>query len=227
MNRERYETPPPLTYLSQRISDVPKVYSLEFTPQCVNRYMVMDFVGEQSLNEWSNGFVRNERKLPFMELFSVIGPPKIEDRDIALIAVKVISILRDIHSLGLVHGDINLSKFIVGDPANPGASLKLTEFQDAIAFIDPETGAHKEEAEHHLFLSYEDDHPPLQLGKISKSRRDDMSRASWMLMDLSQNPKRLLTDFYKAMYELKFDERPKYEDWITVFKNAAEKNDLQ
>ena len=202
---------------------------------CVLRTMVSDHGGSLTLFDFSIKVnMRTER------MRTAVTQPQI-----AAMAVRIIELVRDVHSLGMVHGDIHRRNFLVSDPGNLYQTLRMIDFGRSRPYIDPFTGRHicndirlPDWTGGVLFLS------PFELEGSLISRRDDMYRVSEMLYyilggfkDITERPaeaaiqKRawhihhvfhpVFNEFHDAMCQLAFEEQPDYDKWIDRFLSVA------
>ena len=200
----------------------------QLSPACSTRTLVTDVVGGRPLwhlgGQWSDYYL-------------------------ARVAARCLSIIRDIHALGIVHGDVHAGNFVVDNQLGDWPSrIRVVDFGRSVAFVDaqgdhvppgpPEGG----QAWNPLFLS------PWELQGSRLSRRDDVYRLSeallalrdkgplarrvapregWLAVkDRRQAGPKLLADFHDAMRRLGFNQRPDYEGWIQRFERAAVSDSL-
>ena len=208
----------------------------KMSPACVVRTMVTSFAGDTTLFDF--------RVRPRIARRAT-SRTRISERQVAAVAVRGIDILRSLHSLGMIHGDIHSSNFVVANPRNPAVGMRLIDFGRAATFIDLD-GRHIRDSEqlpdyakNQALLS------PFELRGSKLSRRDDMYRFSEVLFELfggarflsqldpaflarrkiewtiSNAKSPLFNAFHLEMTTLRFEERPNYEKWIERFAALA------
>ena len=201
------------------------LHSISLPPShvgCQQRSMVTDFGGRY-------------------QIFEIAGS---KTSVIAKVAVRLIEILRDIHSFGIVHGDVHPLNIITESLIEPAASLKIVDFGRSTPYVDPSKRTH---IEFRRQLVDMDLNPfllsPFELEGSPLSRRDDMYRLSEVLYFLLRVPipeihselqliraKRawkavgypVFWEFHTAMTNLEFAERPNYEHWISKFTQLSQ-----
>ena len=205
-------------YYPQKPGIIPKLCA-----QCV---LVTDYAGEYTFKDVGSG-----------------GPIEVTEAEVAGIAVRAIKILKKIHAMGIVHGDVHAGNFVFsGADSVDRLHFRIIDFGRASPYVDPTTRSHIK----HRFTITEASESLLSLFEIEDSnlsRRDDMYRLAEILYHLlgkyhepkfSENNTALakrkmvangvnaiFTDFHHAMVEMKFDERPAYDEWIQRFSSVA------
>ena len=154
----------------------PTFYNPEFSDQvseyCAIRILVMSNAGMTSLSDPRN-----------VDLLSI------ED-----LAVRCMSILNRVHSVGIIHGDVHKGNFVFTDSLS---TVKLIDFGRSTEWLDFTTGEHmtisaayvKEKNDRADFknsrmslnVAYLS---PFEIQGIPRSRRDDMFRLAEMLIAL-------------------------------------------
>ena len=198
-------------------------------PECLMRITVTDFAGNSNLD----GF----------NLFPQYGALPVTIRQVAAIAVRLIEMVRAVHAVGMVHGDIRNHNVVVADIGTPG-TMKLVDFGRTIPFIDPSTGRHILPVVLPNRWFIDPTHlSPFELEGSLLSRRDDMYRVSELLFrmidsasvpswrgnsDTVAQQKRdwrindsfgsVFNEFHAEMLSLEFSQQPNYEQWITRFR---------
>lgn len=175
---------------------------------------------------------------------------------VAAVAVKMIRIMKALHSLGIVHGDVHGRNFVVGaNKALAEADLYLVDFGLASVFAD-----NHQHVEPYYHKFHQDRNrkliSPFELEHFPMTRRDDMYRvvetlyrifSGQMVIERCEMRKRFssdvqladqkrhwavegfpqLVDFHHEMANLGFYERPNYESWISVFEAVARDDPLE
>ena len=169
----------------------------------------------------------------------------ISEGQLARIAADGIAILREIHSHGIVHGDIKNDNFVLDDAAPH--RLRVIDFGRATPYVSPSTRAHIDYRNEPVSpLWNQKILSPFELEGSPKTRRDDLFRWAECMyklfgnlikklngMDRSEivHAKRtqtggpiaspIFTQFHHEMAGLGFDQRPDYEKWIREFEALA------
>lgn len=189
---------------------------------CRQRSMVTDFGGRH-------------------QLFDIRGAG---EKTIAKVAARLIAIIREVHSHGVVHGDVHMFNVVVESLSDPLKGLKLIDFGRSTPFVDASKREHVKFSRvpvdsnlNPILLS------PFELEGSPLARRDDMYRLSevlyillhvpipdiYRLEDVAREKRRwaanrfpTFTQFHHEMRDLKFAERPDYEFWIEKFTSIAQ-----
>ena len=135
----------------------PKILESSISGACGLRTIVSDFVGETSLAD--------------------IVPGSLGTEEVNRLGIALLSLLEEVHSIGLVHGDMH-----AGNVVTNGSEVKLIDFGRARVFIDPVSGQH-------IPFTYSDEeldfNPMLlslhELEGWMPSRRDDLFRLAELL----------------------------------------------
>jgi serine/threonine protein kinase len=178
---------------------------------------------------------------------SLGGTYKMGRKEIAKIAVETIEILKFLHSLGVVHGDIHKGNMIV---SGVDGKIRLIDLGRARVFVTPESGHIKPTYTYYPSGLNMQLAAPFELEQFPASRRDDMFRLAETLYRLFAShigrddvaltqyqhhrysgPTNLalikryavvdgydeLVQFHHEMAQLEFYDRPDYEKWTHVF----------
>lgn len=113
----------------------------------------------------------------------------LDTRSIALVAAKLIALIKKIHEKGMLHGDVHARNIVfmdVHEPMRVHESLHFIDFGRSEPFID-EQGKHVPKSKH----SYGSGWSPkllsvFELKRSRKSRRDDMYRLGELILHLHQ-----------------------------------------
>ena len=176
---------------------------------------------------------------------------RITESRLAELAAAAIAGLRDIHSTGLVHGRIESRTIILVEEEGDANNRRLVAFTDlryASFFIDPVTGDHIPNTPVPLPTPLDDSMSLFAIEGAPPSRRDDMYCLAATLfavfkesfdIDYDSTPpadlvaalralrtrmalSSVFNEFYAAMVNLQFAERPNYEAWITRFTEVSQ-----
>ena len=214
---------------------VPRVFPVEderiklHNPGCSHLIMLTSFAGDRTLCD-------AERM-------------KLSKSEVARIAARVITMVKQIHSFGIIHGDISCKNFVFkGD--------QIDEIIESLRVIDFGLAAPYSENQTHVQESVVINLPsnrekwqlsPFELRGMSPSRRDDMYRVSEILylilggtypfMGWNSDPSseslakrktkwraplfspRVFTEFHHDMVNLDFQQQPDYDKWIKLFSD--------
>jgi serine/threonine protein kinase len=223
--------------MGDSLADIaPHVYPIEderlklSNPGCLGLIMVTSYLGEKTLCD------AEKMKLPK----SVVSR----------VAAKIIAMVRQIHSLGIIHGDISCKNFVF-------KGERIEDMLESLRVVDFGFSEHYSENQIHVeqgFSRVELENrtkwqlSPFELREISPSRRDDMYRVSailylllggsYPLMGWNRDPSdeslaeakikwraplfapRVFTDFHHEMVNLDFKKQPDYDKWIKLFSDT-------
>ena len=166
----------------------------------------------------------------------------------ASIAIEGLKLLRTLHSFGIIHGDIHMGNLVFFRDAPIAKTLRLIDFGLAAPFVDSTTGKHILDTPRGdsrivwtpTLLS------PFELAGSTPTRRDDLYRFAEIFVSMVLGDKELVAlesrdaspktvlewktardvsrmdytfaRFYEYAKNLRFDERPDYEMWISKFR---------
>lgn len=148
----------------------------KISAQCHARSYVMDKVGSKTLAD-----LYDENK--------VTGA-----KQVAQIGIAMINMIEQVHSRGIIHGDIFGPNFVFSDLNDVAGTLKIIDFGRSKPYIDPTTGEHisegfaefDPESWNCVYLSIN------ELNDKTVSRRDDMFRIAELLVFLTDGEAALL-----------------------------------
>jgi hypothetical protein len=165
-----------------------RVYSIkpgsESMKHCADRSIVFDYVGG-----WSG-------------VSLIKDGLKMTESEVARLAARIIEMIRDVHSYGIVHGDIHAGNFVFEGKTNLEGTVKIVDFGRAIPFVNPETGLHVRQNDplangfgrlNPVLLS------PFEIEGSKLSRRDDMYRLSEVIYKALGYTCPTVHDFGKAL----------------------------
>jgi serine/threonine protein kinase len=109
---------------------------------------------------------------------------KISEVEVARVGARMIELIRDVHSFGIVHGDVHPGNFVFDSTKDLAETVKIIDFGRAIPFINPESKLHVKQNDilvsdigtlnPHLLS-------PFEIEGSKLSRRDDMYRLAEVL----------------------------------------------
>ena len=135
-------------------------------PSCYVRFMVSEFVGAQQLKS-----IADE------------SDPQRKGRIIVSVAARALELLRDLHNMGFIHGDIHFKNFVfTGDRSHAAESLRLIDFGRAEPYVNAHDGIHCS-PETKSYGGWRSWHlSPWEIEGHRKTRRDDIFRLAETLL---------------------------------------------
>ena len=142
----------------------------EASPGCIARLMVSDRVGDLPLRDLNKAVRPHGPSLPKMVL---------------RVASEALSILKELHSRGLVHGDVHPKNFMFDSELDPAQSLRIIDFGRAEPFLDKHGKPFRDEPKDNgswnmALLS------PWEIQGRRRTRRDDLFRLAETLLRVGQ-----------------------------------------